>query len=142
MSDAVLTASRLLMTVSASSIAAVDESITIPQFRVLVLLQSRGPMRLARLADVLDVHLSTVTRAVDRMISTGLLRRTPHDGSRRQAVLELTERGNDVCTQVTLRRRARIDEIVCRIPEDRRAQLAAAAEAFTEAGGEPPVILG
>src|SRR5262245_46690268 len=36
--DALLTASRLLVALSASSIALVDENITIPQFRTLVIL--------------------------------------------------------------------------------------------------------
>ena len=40
--DALLTASRLLMAISARSIARVDETITIPQFRTLVILSVRG----------------------------------------------------------------------------------------------------
>lgn len=44
--DAMLTASRLLVAVSTRSIAAVDESITIPQFRLLVVLSSRGALKL------------------------------------------------------------------------------------------------
>jgi hypothetical protein len=46
MTDAVLTASRLLVAVSARSIAAVDE-ITIPQFRLLVVFDTRGPLKLS-----------------------------------------------------------------------------------------------
>ncbi|EUA34870.1 putative transcriptional regulatory protein [Mycobacterium xenopi 3993] len=40
--DALLTASRLLVGISARSIARVDETITIPQFRTLVILSNRG----------------------------------------------------------------------------------------------------
>lgn len=40
--DALVTASRLLVAISARSIAEVDESITIPQFRALVILSSRS----------------------------------------------------------------------------------------------------
>ena len=42
--DALLTASRLLVAISARSIARVDETITIPQFRTLVILSARGPI--------------------------------------------------------------------------------------------------
>ena len=52
--DALLTASRLLVAVSARSIAEVDETITIPQFRTLVILSTRGPVNLATLAGLLD----------------------------------------------------------------------------------------
>lgn len=137
-SDAVLTATRLLMTVSASSIAAVDESITIPQFRVLVVLQSRGPMTFAQLADILGVDPSSARRTVDRLTTAGLVNRTVSTTSRREAVLELTDLGNHVCTEVTRRRRERIADIVDRIPEHERDRLITAAEAFNEAGGEPP----
>ncbi|CNY96116.1 MarR family transcriptional regulator [Mycobacterium tuberculosis] len=48
--DALLTASRLLVAISAHSIAQVDENITIPQFRTLVILSNHGPINLATLA--------------------------------------------------------------------------------------------
>lgn len=137
-SDAVLTATRLLMTVSASSIADVDDSITIPQFRVLVVLQSRGPMKVARLADILDVDLPTVTHTVAGLAEKGLVGRTGDSRWHGDVALELTDRGNHVCTEVTQRRRERIAEIVSRIPEDQVALLGDAAEAFNMAGGEPP----
>jgi hypothetical protein len=41
--NALLTASRLLVAISARSIAHFDETITIPQFRALVILSARGP---------------------------------------------------------------------------------------------------
>lgn len=137
-SDAVLTATRLLTTVSASSIADVDESITIPQFRVLVVLQSRGPMRLAPLAEILEVDGETAGHTVEQMVAGDLVRRTGGGGSGRDGVLELTDHGNDLCTEVTRQRREQIAEIVSRIPEDQAARLGDAAEAFVEAGGEPP----
>lgn len=138
MSDSVLTATRLLMAVSESSIASVDESITIPQFRVLVVLQSRGPRTLAGLADALDVGLPAVAHTVDRMAASGLVTRARDVESPPEVVLRLTDRGNGVCTEVTEQRRARIAEIVSRIPEDQIARLGDVAEAFNEAGGEPP----
>ena len=42
--DALLTASRLLVAISARSIAQVDETITTAQFRTLVILSDKGPM--------------------------------------------------------------------------------------------------
>ena len=57
--EAVLTASRLLVAVSARSIAAVDETITLPQFRLLVILHSRGPLKHATLAELMGVTPST-----------------------------------------------------------------------------------
>ena len=75
LTDAVLTASRLLVAVSARSLAAVEDTITLPQFRMLVILDSRGPMKLSSLAELLDVNPSTATRMVDRLVATEMIAR-------------------------------------------------------------------
>lgn len=43
LADSLLVASRLLLAISARSIAQVDETITFPQFRTLVILFNEGP---------------------------------------------------------------------------------------------------
>ena len=43
MTTAVLTASRLLVAISARSLAAVEDTVTLPQFRLLVLLSPMAP---------------------------------------------------------------------------------------------------
>jgi DNA-binding MarR family transcriptional regulator len=136
--DAVLTASRLLIAVSASSIASVDESITIPQFRLLVVLHTRGPMKLSILADRLGVNPSTATRMVDRLVFAGLVDRQINPTSRREVLLDLTEAGGETVLQVTQQRRREIARIVARMPERQRTQLVDGLDAFNEAGGEPP----
>jgi DNA-binding MarR family transcriptional regulator len=136
--DALIIASRLLMAVSARSIAEVDESLTIPQFRVLVILSSRGPSNLAALAGLLDVQPSTIGRMVDRLVSAGLIDRRPHPSSRRELVVELTARGRDVVDTVTARRRREIARVVQAMPARERRGLVRALTAFTAAGGEPP----
>src|ERR1700746_206347 len=81
--DALLTASRLLVAISARSIGQVDETITIPQFRTLVILSNRGPINLATLAGLLGVQPSATGRMVDRLVAAGLIDRLPHPTSRR-----------------------------------------------------------
>ncbi|MQA12439.1 MAG: MarR family transcriptional regulator [Pseudonocardiaceae bacterium] len=137
--DAVLTASRLLIAVSARSIAAVDETITIPQFRVLVVLEARGPVKLAAIAEQLDVNPSTATRMVDRLVAAGLANREANPATRRELVVELTAKGRAVVSEVTEHRRAEIAEIVGRVPAATRKGLVRALTAFAEAGGETPV---
>jgi DNA-binding MarR family transcriptional regulator len=138
LTDAVLTASRLLMAISARSLAAVEDTITLPQFRLLVVLDSRGAMKLTGLADVLAVNPSTATRMVDRLIATDMVARQPNPASRREVVIELTDAGQRVVRGVLRRRRTEISKIVARMPETKRRGLVTALVAFTEAGGEPP----
>ncbi|GAB3297000.1 MarR family winged helix-turn-helix transcriptional regulator [Parasphingorhabdus pacifica] len=138
-SDAVLTASRLLVAVSARSLAAAGESLTLPQFRMLVLLVERGPLKLATIAELLGVNPSTVTRMVDRLVASSMVDRQANPVSRRETVVTLTSTGTEVVQQVTERRREEIAGIVTRMSTASRQDLVEALTAFTEAGGEPPV---
>ena len=136
--DALLTASRLLMAISARSIAGVDENITVPQFRTLVILADDGPVNLATLAGLLGVQPSTTGRMVDRLVSSGLIERKPHPTTRRELIAGLTMRGRDVVQQVIAHRRDEIARIVDTMPAAERRGLARSLTAFAEAGGETP----
>lgn len=136
--DAVLTASRVLVAVSARSIAAAGDLITLPQFRLLVVLHTRGPLKHADLAEHLQVTPSTASRMVDRLVTVGMVDRRHSPVSRREIVLALTREGAKVVRQVTTRRRKEIAKIVARMPDDARRGLVEVLTAFAEAGGEPP----
>ena len=135
--DALLTASRLLVAISAHSIAQVDETITFPQLRTLVILSNRGPVNLATLATLLGVQPSATGRMVDRLVSAGMIDRLPHPTSRRELLAALTKRGREVVAKVTANRRAEIARIVEQMPVAERHGLVRALTAFTAAGGEP-----
>ncbi len=134
---AVLTASRLLVAVSARSLAAVEEALTLPQFRMLVLLDSRGAMNISRLGEHLDVNPSTAMRMVDRLTAAGMLGREPGLGSRREILIDLTVKGRNAVRETTERRREEIARIVAAMPVSQRTGLVTALQAFTEAGDEP-----
>jgi DNA-binding MarR family transcriptional regulator len=135
--DALLTASRLLVAISARSIADVDDSITIPQFRSLVILSSRGSMNLATLAGLLGVQPSTTGRMVDRLVTAGLIDRQPHPNSRRELLVELSPRGHELVRMVMARRRREIARVVQNMPERERQGLVRTLTAFTTSGHEP-----
>lgn len=137
--DAVLTASRLLVAVSARSIGAVDDSITLSQFRLLVVLSTQGAVKLMQVAEQLGVAPSTATRMIDRLIAAGLVSREVNPHSRREVMLTLSAAGAAVVRQVTQRRRREIARIVGRMPQRQLHGLVEALEAFSDAGGEPAV---
>jgi DNA-binding MarR family transcriptional regulator len=138
--DALLTASKLLVAISARSIALVDETITIPQFRTLVLLSNEGPVNLTTLAGLLDVQPSTTGRMVDRLVGAGLIDRRPHPTSRRELVAELTVRGRRVVQTVTANRREELAGVVAKMPARERRGLVRALVAFTAAGSESDYV--
>jgi DNA-binding MarR family transcriptional regulator len=91
--DAVLQASRALVAIAASSIAGVADVVTVPQFRVLVLVYTRGPVNLAAVADDLNVNPSNASRTCDKLIRAGLLDRDVSELDRRHIDLSLTAAG-------------------------------------------------
>jgi DNA-binding MarR family transcriptional regulator len=136
---ALLTASRALVGVSASSIATVEHRVTLTQFRVLVVLDAHGPTRLNQLAARLDVASSTALRTVDRLVAAGLVDRRDNERDRREVVIRLTPAGQDVVREVTSRRKRAIEAIAERMPRERRRALVEALTAFAEAADEPQV---
>jgi DNA-binding MarR family transcriptional regulator len=133
---AVLTASRLLVAISARSLSAVEETVTLPQFRLLVIISAHGPMKLVALAERLAVNPSTVLRMVDRLIAAELVRRDVNPRDRRETLVDLTENGHRTVAEVTARRREEIADVVRRMAPEQRTALIEAMRAFSAAGGE------
>lgn len=134
--SAVLTASRALVTLSVRSLAAAEEHVTLPQFRLLMLLDGHGETNLVTLADRLLVNSSTALRMVDRLANRGLVSRRVNPASRREVLLRLTETGQRIVNEVTARRREEIAAIVVNMSARDRAGLVKALSAFATALGE------
>ena len=134
--DAVLVASRVLVGVAARSLAAVADQVTLPQFRMLVVLERTGPLRVGDLADALGVHPSTATRMTDRLHQSSHVARTINPGNRREVILTATATGSRLVTEVTARRQAEIAGIIATMPAHERSQLVTALDAFSRAAGE------
>jgi len=137
--DATLTASRALLGVVARSVAPALEVVTLPQFRVLVLLSNNGPTRVGALAEQVGVVASTFSRSVDRMEAGGWIVRTHSRDNRREVLVELTPAGRELVATVTERRRRELREILLRLSPEERDALALALAIFNSAAGEPSV---
>lgn len=134
--DAVMLAARVLVGVTASSFAAIEDRVTLPQLRVLVMIASLGPLNLAAVADGLGVHPSGISRACERLVIAGLLNRTDNPLDRRNLVLDLTDAGARLVGQVDQQRRRAIEDILAKMPARRRDGLVPALRAFADAAGE------
>jgi DNA-binding MarR family transcriptional regulator len=136
--EAVMLAARVLVAVSARSVAAIEDEVTLPQLRVLVMVASRDELNLGSVAAGLGVHPSNATRAVDRLVKAGLLDRRDDPTDRRNLVLELTSAGRALVERVMNDRRAAIAHILDRMPAGRRRSLVPVLRSFAAAGGEVP----
>jgi DNA-binding MarR family transcriptional regulator len=136
--DAFVAASRALVAVAARSLADLGEDVTLPQYRALVVMRTRGPQRAADLAVGLDVTPSTASRMIERLVRKHLVRRVRAKDDRRTVRVQLTEAGQQVVSQVTDRRRAEIARILGQMPSRGRKTMTAALQAFADAAGEAP----
>lgn len=136
--DALIAASRALVAVAARTVAGLGTEVTLPQYRALVVLASRGPQRGVDLAAELGVNPSTATRLIDRLVRADLVDRRPLEGDRRAVLVTLRPAGRRLVTTVNRRRRAEVARIVARMPANRRPAAVAAVRAFAEAAGEVP----
>jgi DNA-binding MarR family transcriptional regulator len=136
--QALMLASRAFVGLAARSLAAVDEDVTLPQFRTLVVLATRGPQRSIDIADELRVNPSTGTRMCDRLARKGLIRRVRSSADRRVVRLRLTPAGLRLVDEVIGRRRADLAELVAATADRWKPSVTRALRAFAEAAGEMP----
>ena len=136
--DAVVLATRVLVAVTAQSMASVEDRVTLPQFRVMVVIASRGPQNLTALANGLGMHPSNATRLCDKLVEADLIHRSDDPTDRRNLVLRLTASGHQLVEAVTNQRRAAIGNVLANMSPPLRDDLVAVLRAFAEAAGEIP----
>ena len=136
--ESVLRASRALVAVAARSIALVDGTVTLPQYRTLVALAVHGPLNVRSLARELDVHPSTATRMCDRLVERRLIGRETSRTSRREVTVWLMPPGRQLLTKVTSIRKRDIRRIVAKVPAPLRDAMVGALQSFSDAAGEVP----
>lgn len=134
--EAVVLATRVLVAVTAQSIASLDDRIPLPQLRVLMMIASRGPLNLTSVAQGLDVHASNATRLCDKLVEAGLIQRSEDPADRRNLVLRLSAAGSQLVQDVSDQRRAAIAQILANMPPELRDDLVPVLRGFADAAGE------
>jgi DNA-binding MarR family transcriptional regulator len=136
--DALLTATRAMVGLAARSLADLDADVTLPQYRTMIVLASRGPQRITDIATELGVNPSTGTRMCDRLVRKGLVRRYRSTADRRAVRLTLTPPGRALVEQVTRRRRDDLVALVEAVPESAHGAVTDALHALATKYGELP----
>ncbi len=135
--EATLTASRALLGIIARSLAPVMDAVTLPQFRVLVVLSNFGPLRVGEVAQRLGANQSSFSRFADRMVTGGLIARSASPGNRREVIISLTDGGARVYAEVTEARRREISHALNGLSGPDLEAVRTGFEIFARATGEP-----
>jgi DNA-binding MarR family transcriptional regulator len=129
--DEVVRAAQTLVAMTAQAMADIEDVVSLPQFRVLVMASADGALNLRTVAESLKVHPSNASRICDRLVAGGLLDRRENAEDRRQIVLSLTDAGRRLVDSVMRRRRDAIGGVLARLPADQRTALVTGLRAFT-----------
>ncbi len=127
-----------MVAIAARSLANLDADVTLPQYRALVVLASRGPQRVIDIASELSVNPSTATRMCDRLVLKKLIRRYRSTSDRREVRLTLTPAGRNLVQEVTDRRRDELARLVESMPQSWLRPLTAALKSLSSSVGEVP----
>jgi len=131
-----LAASRALVGLAVRSMAPALEVMTMQQYRVLVLVDSRGPLRSGDLAEALGIHASTFSRLADRLVAGGWVERLENPNSRREVLVGLTAGGRDLVEQVTDRRTQEVRSVLRRVEPGELEAVLTGLRLFALAAGE------
>lgn len=128
------TATRDLVGVALRSVERLE--VSLPQFRLLLVLHEQGRSTSTECAQALNVVGSSVTRLADRLHASGHLLRGADESNRSVVTLELTEAGRKIVKQVTARRRRELSRVLDRLDPAERATCAAALRSLHEHLGD------
>jgi DNA-binding MarR family transcriptional regulator len=129
----VLRACRVLVAITARSMAAASEVTDLLQLRALVVLRSRESVSLGELARAVGIHMTRASRLCDRMVAKGLVDRADDPANRRQLELRLTAAGRHIVDGVMRQRADAVRPILGRMTLDARSALVGSLGEFDRA---------
>lgn len=130
--EAIIYASRALVALAVSSLAELDDRMSLTHFRALLVLTDVGTMNAAELANQLGTSASSVTRLCDRLVADRLMRRTENPDNRREVLLTATPSGGRLVERVLARRRLGVQRVLDSLSADERGATVRAFEVFAE----------
>jgi DNA-binding MarR family transcriptional regulator len=120
-----LVLARAVMGISTRAADRLGE-LSVVQLRALTVLRELGTANLGRLAEGLDVTVSTTSRLVDRLVSAGLVERRPSPRTRREIELRVSPSGNETLERYDALRLEGLRTGLDRLPATRRDDVLAA----------------
>ncbi len=101
----------------------VDMSVTLTQLAAMGTLEKRGPMSAGELATCERVQPPSMTKVLANLEERGLVRRDPHPGDRRQAIIAITPAGQELLDSERRSRDAWLNQHLATLSDQERALL-------------------
>ena len=113
-----------------------EGALSLVHLNLLMLLRFNGPLTMSRLAEMLDVSVASATGIVDRMEKKGVIERRRSDEDRRVVQVYVTEKGEQVFTQMQAERQANMLKMISKITDSDLKALLKGLRAVREARDE------
>lgn len=110
--------------------------VTMPQYRALVELSSRGPQSLVSLAQLLGMPVPGASRLCDRLVGKGLVDKSQSPTSGRSIVLSVSDKGAALAASILDERRAELRALLAGLPARQRRNLRESLNLVAAALGE------
>jgi DNA-binding MarR family transcriptional regulator len=117
-------------------------NLSVPQLRLLHLLDYEGPQLPGALAQTLGVTPSTVTGLCDRLLERGLVRREEDQTDRRCTRIVATDKGHDLVTEHLTSTREQLLEFLQLLSSDERRLVGDALAALVRASSPAEPLVG
>jgi DNA-binding MarR family transcriptional regulator len=100
--------------------------LTTTRLTALAVMNAAGPMRMGNLAGRLGIQVSTMSRIIDVLVSSGWAERRPDEADHRACVIGITDAGTDLIDSVRRSNETRLAGCIAGLDEEDLAALQAA----------------
>lgn len=94
--------------------------ITLPQYIILDILASGGPLKMKDIAHIQQITLPAVTGMIDRLVGLKMVRRIPDENDRRVIFIAITQSGKRVLESVKNARKKIIEQMFSDLTDEER----------------------
>lgn len=107
--------------------------VSLAQCHAIVEIGGAKEITLNQLAALLNLDNSTMSRTVNNLVKQGFVKRNTNDDDRRYISISLTEEGSTVFNQIEDNMKFYYEDILSRIPENKREQVLESIEILVNA---------
>lgn len=92
-------------------------------WRIIVALKHEGPASANDVASMIDADKGNISRSVAKLKASGLIRKLPEKDGPRKALLQITDKGNDIFNRINPIARARETKLLASLTPEEHGQL-------------------
>jgi DNA-binding MarR family transcriptional regulator len=127
---------RAMVGLTMRSVEVLGGEVSLPQFRLLLVLAGLGRVPSSRLAAEMGIGASSITRLADKLEVAGLLTRGTDPRSRSVVTLEATPAGVQLVARVVARRQELLTQVLGQMTARERAEVSRVARRFADLAGD------